>query len=272
VLEAGRYFFHYTTREAAFGGIMAEHRLRLATYGRMRDPLENQPWRFTFGGFGLGPEDDAELIERLNDYSLFEGELNVGVRDRSHLLSLTVDVEPDPEGEQEPFCRGWARARMWEQYAERHRGVCLVFDKEELTDSLMASVPGLVVYSQKVIYDGRGMMKPLIDHRQMTRPGYVAEYINDNSGSLFFTKARDWETEHEHRFVVTATDDAPIAIDYGDSLSAVIAGDQLPAWELPAMIAKCQEAGVEALKMKWANWRPGLVAVEPRRADAPEAP
>lgn len=271
MLEPGSCFFHYTTREAAFGGIMAEGRLRLSTYGRMRDPLENQRWRFTFAGNGPRPEDDAVLLEQLDEYKVFEEKLNAGVRDLSHLLSLTVDVEPDPEGEQEPFCRGWARARMWEQYAEQHRGICLAFDKERLEENLMASVPGLVVYSRKVIYNGRGLLKPIIDRQAIDRPGFAADYINQNNGSLFFTKARDWETEHEYRFVVLARDEAPISVAYGDSLVAVIAGDQMPRWEIPALLAKCQEAGVAARQMKWANWKPGVVPIAPDPADAVDA-
>lgn len=251
---------------------MAEGGLRLSTYGRMRDPLENQRWRFTFAGYGPRPEGDQALVEQVDGYKVFEEELNAGVRDRSHLLSLTVDVEPDLDGEREPFCRGWARARMWEQYAEQHRGVCLAFDKERLTESLMASVPGLVVYSQKVIYDGRGLMKPIIDRHAVDEPGFAADYINQNSGSLFFTKARDWETEHEYRFVVLARDEAPISIHYGDSLVAVIAGDQMPRWEIPAVRAKCEEAGVAARQMKWANWRPGLVPITPYPAETGDAP
>jgi hypothetical protein len=241
---------------------MAEGRLRLSTYGRMRDPLENQRWRFTFAGSGPRPEDDRVLLEQIDGYKVIEEELNASVRDRSHLLSLTVDVEPDPEGEREPFCRGWARARMWEQYAERHRGVCLAFDKERLTENLMASVSGLVVYSQKVIYDGRGLMTPIIEHQAVGEPGFAADYINQNSGSLFFTKARDWETEHEYRFVVLASDEEPISIDYGDALTAVIAGDQMPRWEIPGARARCEEAGVAARQMKWANWRPGHVSLD----------
>jgi hypothetical protein len=81
-------------------------------------------------------------------------------------------------------------------------------------------------------------------------------------GSLFFIRAHDWETEHEHRFVVLAVDDAPIAINYGNSLVAVTVGEQMAAWEHPAVIAKCEEAGVEALRMEWANWRPGLVPLQ----------
>jgi hypothetical protein len=44
-LEAGSYFFHYTTREAAFEYILPERQLRLSPYARMRDPLKAQaPW------------------------------------------------------------------------------------------------------------------------------------------------------------------------------------------------------------------------------------
>jgi hypothetical protein len=38
-LDPGRYFFHYTTREVPFGGILPSRRLRLSPYGAMRDPL-----------------------------------------------------------------------------------------------------------------------------------------------------------------------------------------------------------------------------------------
>jgi hypothetical protein len=37
-LDPGKYFFHYTTRDAAFGGILPSRSLRLSPYGAMRDP------------------------------------------------------------------------------------------------------------------------------------------------------------------------------------------------------------------------------------------
>jgi hypothetical protein len=260
-LDRDKYFFHYTTRDRAFGGILAERRLRLSTYGQMRDPLEAQPWRFTFGGYGgADPSDDEALLAQLTEYERFEREVNGGVRDCSHLLSLTIDADPDTAGEQDPFCRGWARARMWEQYAENHCGVCLVFEREGLTMAVSQSAPSLVVYHRPVAYDGRGLRKPIVDHTALREErGYPARYINDNNGALFFTKTRDWETEHEYRFVVLGKDDLPLAVNYGISLVAVIAGERLPKWEQPAVGAACEEAGARALRVRWKNWRPGLI-------------
>lgn len=266
-LESGRYFFHYTTRDAAFGGILPGNDLRLSRYGVMRDPLENQRWRFTFAGYG--PRDDARLATDLAEYDEFEQAANDSMRDRSFLLSLTIDTAPAPRKEQEPFCRGWARARMWEQYAENHRGVCLVFDREKLTRCFIEAaerIGAIAQYHQAVIYDGGGMHKPIIDRGELREPEFFSRYVEDNSGSLFFTKTRDWETEHEYRFVSIAADDAsPLVLSYGDSLEAVIAGDQLPAWEYPAVEAACERAGARALKMKWKNWRPGLIPLPEER-------
>ncbi len=150
-LPADKYFFHYTTRDSAFGSILPSQTLRLSTYGEMRDPLENQPWDFTFGGY---ERDDATLQADLEGYDRFEKTANENM-DCSHLLSLTIDAEPRPGGEQEPFCRGWARVGMWEQYAEKHRGVCLVFDCDLLAQNLEESktkVGFAAFYHQAVVY------------------------------------------------------------------------------------------------------------------------
>jgi Protein of unknown function (DUF2971) len=232
----------------------------------MRDPFEAQPWRFTFAGYGgPDPNDKDALAAQASEYLRFQREFNEGVRDCSHLLSLTIDAEPDVAGEQEPFCCGWARARMWEQYAENHRGVCLVFDREGLTDAVLRSNAGVAVYNQPVVYDSDGLRKPTVDRDALEKErGYAARYIDDNHESLFFTKARDWETEHEFRFVALARDDRLRSVKYGASLTAVIAGERLPEWEKTAVVAACNSAGAQALGVRWnvaafGNLRPGLV-------------
>lgn len=264
-LDFGRCFFHYTTREAAFSGILPTGQLRLSPYRAMRDPLENQHWRFTFGGYG--PRDDAELRSDLARYDEFERRANEGVRDRSRLLSLTIDAQPSPDGEREPFCRGWARARMWEQYAEKHRGVCLVFDRELLAEHFDRSAEAAGIracYRQPVTYDGAGMLKPIIPQEELDDPELLDRYIAANADALFFTKTRDWETEHEFRFVAITCEDTSLSIEYGSALVAVIAGERLPSWEWPAVPSACQQAGAQALRILWKNWRPGLIELGQR--------
>jgi len=264
-LDPGKYFFHYTTREAAFGGILPSRRLRLSPYGAMRDPLENQQWHFTFSG--RGARDDATVIADDAEQTEFERRANQESRARSHLLSLTIDAEPQPDGERPPFCFGWARARMWEQYAERYRGVCLVFDKERLAQRFAEALEGGTVtrtYHRAVIYSGAGMLKPIIEaDAARNDPDFFDGYVEANHGALFFTKILDWQTEHEYRFVAIATaDDSSLSIDYGDALKWVIAGNQLADRERPAAVGASRQAGARPLLMRWERWRPGLVELE----------
>lgn len=267
-LDPDRYFFHYTTREAAFGGILPSRLLRLSPYGAMRDPLENQQWRFTFSG--RGARDDAAVIADVEEQTEFERRANVETRARSHLLSLTIDTEPQLDGEREPFCYGWARARMWEQYAERYSGVCLVFDRELLTQRFTEALEGGEVtgtYHRPVIYDGAGMQKPIIEaDAARSDPDFFTGYVEANHGALFFTKILDWQTEHEYRFVAIAADGSSLSIDYGDALKWVIAGNQLADWERPAVFAASHQVGAKPLLLRWNHWRPGLVELPEAQA------
>jgi hypothetical protein len=118
-LDTSRCFFHYTTREAAFGDIIPFRRLRFSTYARMRDPIENKQWAFPAAYFAREEEADEPREQAYFEFHHLAAE----IFHQAHLLALTVDTTyawPDEE-----FGRGWSRARMWEQYAEAHKGVCL---------------------------------------------------------------------------------------------------------------------------------------------------
>src|ERR1700758_1592285 len=105
-LEAGDYFFHYTTREAAFEHILPERQLRLSLYLRMRDPLEAQaPWL----GAGLTVPEDPREEEKLHQ-AHFEAQRKLAeLRAEAKLLSLTIDAS-GYKGPDEVFGRGYARA------------------------------------------------------------------------------------------------------------------------------------------------------------------
>src|SRR3712207_7604623 len=57
-------------------------------------------------------------------------------RRRARLACLTMDRTPNAFGS--PFHRGWARARMWSQYSDAHRGACLVLDHAALDGAISA--------------------------------------------------------------------------------------------------------------------------------------
>jgi hypothetical protein len=117
-------FAHYTCAKVAFEHVLPTHRLRMSPYRFMRDPVENKDIVPGTGAYGRTPEDFDEAYKSMLDGIKF-------LRDECRLLSLTHDVDAE-----RTFGCCWARPRMWEQYADYHRGVCLVFVGELLDYNL----------------------------------------------------------------------------------------------------------------------------------------
>lgn len=267
-LDPGSYFFHYTNREAAFEHILPSGRLRLSPYTQVNDPLENKPWLIAAGYAVDESSDDAEQAQHVEHLKFLSG--TSAVWDAAKLLALTVDAPPEAGygGHAEPFGRGWARARMWDQYAEGHRGVCLLFDQDRLTKNLRGSlrkqgIPapwrGAVVYTP----EGPSELLSMALEGKVTPRG-VADFIEQHQDALFFRKATDWATEFEYRFVVTGPADSEfVEVDYGDALEAVIVGERFPPWQWASAVESCQRAGVEAWRLDWSTRRPVPTELEP---------
>lgn len=260
-LDREKYFFHYTTREAAFEHIIRSNKLRFSRYLDMRDPLENKHWSFIAGSSGDDEEAETDAYWRFRA-------LAIQVQRAARLLSLTVD---EPRGE-DPFNRGWARARMWEQYAENHAGVCLVFSRVGLEHEIPASLKKQELnhpYFKPVIYSEGRISKPFLqldDLAGRVSPEVVSDYIERNHEELFFSKMNDWETEHEFRFVVTAEDeDSSVFVDFGSALQAVIVGEKFPRWARPGAIDAADFAGAEPLRLDWSMGAPALARLRPAR-------
>jgi hypothetical protein len=206
----------------------------------------------------------ARDLSRLADAHKGFGEFDAAVVrawKATWLLALTVDAEEGYEGDAEPFGRGWARARMWEQYAERHRGVCLLFDRRKLRETILHSLASQHLghaCDRPVRYTQAGPRLPEVDMATLTQPtdDQVRDYIAANREAIFFTKTLDWHAEHEHRFVITAPVDDAVRVRYDTPLVAVVLGEAFPPWQLPSAIASCEAAQVTVGQMVWTSWPP----------------
>lgn len=146
----GEWLFHYTGIDKA-KLILDELRMKLSPFTTMRDPREFKAWAPPAVGFtGNATDEDverawAEASARLD-----------AVRRRFKLLSLTQDDLTIPG----TYGRGYARSRLWEQYAQVGQGVCLAFAKDaaiaEIPPQLQAFGPeyhGGVIYRDQRLHD-----------------------------------------------------------------------------------------------------------------------
>jgi hypothetical protein len=250
--EHGQFFFHYTTADTAFRHILPSGELRLSPYSRMRDPLEAKAWHMSVVGF-RGDEDRDSEFRRFWELQ----EWVYRAREQSKLLSLSIDG-PHYAGELEEFTRGYARASMWELYADRHAGVCLLFDRKRLTAVLEEHlaqrgtsfhgpvrypISGIRSVPQALIFQMPGQEEPLAPA--------IVRHVEAHRDVLFFTKLADWEHEAEYRFVVVTEDDRPVCTPYADALSAVMVGHAFPAWQIASARAACKDVGAVPLKLNW---------------------
>jgi hypothetical protein len=116
-------FYHYTTAKAVFESILPDRRLRLSCYTLMRDPQEMKAWGFRFEL--EEPEWTRKIISDATGW----------FHAHNYLLSFCLDTSELPPD------RGYGRAPMWEQYAENHAGVCLLFDQRKLIQAVKTHLP-----------------------------------------------------------------------------------------------------------------------------------
>jgi hypothetical protein len=262
-MEALPDLFHYTTRDAAFGHILPSGQLRLSSLHRMRDPLENKRWGFA-GSFR--PVDETASERARAAWIAFHHYANE-IRTSAKLLSLTLDSEPgsrtadEAADAEELFARGWSRARMWEQYAERHAGVCLVFDHKALRDAVVGSLrsQGLAdPYYRPVVYSASAF-QPMLDLGLLIEdasPETVRQWVQEHNDALFFKKTPDWQTENEYRFVATLPDAEYVYADFGEALKSVIVGERFPAWQRAGAASMCADAGAKLQRLDWSTGLP----------------
>jgi Protein of unknown function (DUF2971) len=257
IQQPGPWVGHYTTSAVAFEHIIPSGKLRMSPYRAMRDPIENKflvPMTGWVGDPSPHPEADWAAAAKLAEQ----------VRERVRLLSLTRDVV-QYEAEAPRFGCCWARPRTWEQYAEAHRGVCLVFERAALEHALLTDLGEKVAFGE-VDYTVGGIAlteaDALIDPRIFdadAREQAVLDYIEDHRRELLFLKTDDWRSEHEFRAVLFDVSEDYAFADYGEALRAIVIGESFPDAQVAGAQALADQHGTELRKAHWFQGRPWLV-------------
>jgi hypothetical protein len=110
--EHRQFVYHYTTSDAGFAHIIPTATRRFSSMAAMRDPVENKDWLEGLLAPITWPDEDVERVIELVHATL----------ETTKILSLTLD-SPLRHGTSAEHPRGYARPRMWEQYAENHQGI-----------------------------------------------------------------------------------------------------------------------------------------------------
>jgi hypothetical protein len=251
----GEFAYHYTASAATFEHILPSGQLRMSSLRCLRDPVENKDWvQGWFTSASWPPADVARF-----------GAAKDRVLDETKVVSFTLD---EPTGNRSPqYARGYARPRMWEQYAENHAGVCLVFDRKLLDEWFKVGLPARKhTISHDIVYSD----SPLPGHEaartlhavQLIEAGGedlevgLRKHLEIHALELFFRKLEDWSTEHEYRYIVFDKDSVETQILFGDALRAVIVGERFPTWQILGAAQVCAAAGADLRQIEWGAFPP----------------
>lgn len=247
------FLHHYTRLSRAFEQILPRQELRLGPFRDTNDPREYKDFNIRMAGraaHGLHVYDDVvRLAQEL-------------LKDTWSLTCLTTD-NPDASDPVSTWDRGWARSRMWAQYAENHRGVCLVFDRAEMMNEVVAQLEaeGDAAHGPVRYEDSSALDAFVIDAAGVDPANPLIAVVNQMWGyraDLFFLKAEDWQTEYEYRFLLRREAPAPYYVTMSSSLRGVVLGDAVSDAYRPSLDALCETLQVGAAQIRWTNGTPGL--------------
>jgi hypothetical protein len=201
--DLGEFVYHYTGWDRLEH--LMENGLRLGTLAGMNDPRESKDWLLNAVTLSGVPVNRTALNEAVADY---KRKIRIG--------AFCLDLPSTPDGSQSS--RGYARPRMWAQYADNHRGVCLILDRERLGKAIRARYPddgkcwvqaGKVHY--KAAHDDPSWIT--IQYREDDVSAGVLQSFNAHRDTIFFVKHMDWRDENEYRWVYFDADQAETGDD-----------------------------------------------------------
>jgi Protein of unknown function (DUF2971) len=264
--------FHYTKLPAALEGILPSAKLRTSILAETDDPLE---YRFkAFSMFGVGETKDAEKL-----YGEAVRKLDTMVRKECRLLSFCSNHQPQltigrtvPSPDPVMATPGWAKPRMWSQYAQGHRGMCIVLSRTELVRAAeKAAAMGNWFCSDHIQYtDSDHLPYPTmnINGNALQSDGldkYCRSHLELHGKNLYFIKHLDYRDESEFRIVIHDPDGRAQFIDIRSAIRAVLAADRTNPVYFPIIESFAAKLKVGARQAYWQEIRAipiGLVQAE----------
>lgn len=188
--------YHFTSFDTALK-ILQSNSLRYGRLNNMNDIHEND--KLSYVDTTGWPKHDfpLDVLEAIADEMIKYRQISFSKDDIRH-NKLGFDLH-----------------QMWGLYADKGKGVCLVFDKELLEKSFQDDIVyGPVSYDEQVCSEYIS---------KSNDPNCIHSEIYSNVKALFFNKRKEWEHENEYRLIKRCSNvNKEEYLDFGSSLKYII--------------------------------------------------
>lgn len=245
--------FHYTRKSTALEKILFDDCLKFSSFANANDPYEYKDKMIGDGGWGWEKvRDEADRTCEVLDKLL---------KDVSFISCCANTFEQDSLK-----IHGFLRSRMWSQYGESHKGVCLVLSKEKLINLIREKYKDemYLFYQADVDYkeylnanSGHDSIEINSDSFEGKTPTSIAiDHIEKYQRELLFSKQLDYIDEHEHRIVALRKEHGigsivPPECKVSKCLIGVILGDRFPDVYMPVIDKLSKDMGFEYRNLHW---------------------
>lgn len=261
--------FHYTKLETASEHILPSMSIKMGSFKHVNDPRESKEWKFVIYTRELKTNEifDSKIFEDISKY----------ITHKSLMLCLTRDDPTLLTGEEDDrdIRVGYAHPRMWSQYGDNHKGVCLVLDREQLHVSIESKVGKVGLFHGPVDYrssvtspSGNAFNLPYLeDILDKGMPGILEPHIEKYYHDLFFNKHIDWRDEWEYRWVFRAGNENPIFIPIGNCIKGVILGSDCSTTDSMGVKEYCKKNRIPLFRVHQHGWALSLLPEDSSQED-----
>lgn len=159
------------------------------------------------------------------------------------------------------------KPRMWAQYAEKHTGLCLVFNKASLTSAIQKQLGSVKrLFSGRVEYIDRSILRNLDEDQQyvinidaledLGIDRFTELHLEKNYHRFFFEKMTDWRDECEWRWVAVASSDQDLYVAFGTALVGIMFGEDTPDEGVREVMNQTEGLGLRYMGLRWKNCSP----------------
>lgn len=234
--------FHFTSLKIAVENILPTSKLKLGLLENTNDPRENKS--FGFGAKNAHFQVGREII----DHTYWDGKITKLLRNMAKVICFSSDYEIDNE-----WYDGFNLPRMWAQYGDNHKGICLDIDielfKQENAKIFEKSILRSIIYESDFEY-------PWVNYdriREIGLKAYVQEFKFSNLDYLFFSKHIDWQSEREKRLLFFSTSYKNEFVSIKKSLKRIILGIDFNNVYLPSIIKLSNGVTIEKINFSNGN-------------------
>lgn len=214
---------HYTNLNRVVKDILPFNEIRISSASKLNDPYERD---YTWIDNEPSCSDKLALSSSNTLFNLKKIIYN-------HIkLFSTTSYDEESKNCADLSLDIYARPRMWASYGDNHKGVCLIFNKAELSKEFnkknfvycfenKVSYQSFLPISENPVVFNPNKIKNLLNN-----PKELYEAVNDNLllQTKYFEKHIDWKTEHEYRWLVFSEQTKDLNINFAKSLKGIVLG------------------------------------------------